>query len=83
MPEDSKQVGRRYRGEGAPLTTPEDVADAAAKQAPYAAKQDAMPIVAYFAHKGIDNPIMQASMLAFTTIRVATAEDFDAIFEKH
>lgn len=83
MTEDPKQVGRRYRGEGAPLRTPEDVVEVMEQQAPYAAKPGAIPIAAYFSHKGITNPVMHASMLAYTKIRVATVEDFDAIFKDH
>ena len=83
MPEDTKQVGQRYRGEGAVLRTPQDVADTMAEQAPYAAKPGAMSLLAYFAHKGVTNPVMQASMAAYTKIRVATPEDFDVIFANH
>lgn len=83
MPEETKQVGRRYRGEGAVLRTPEEAAAEAAERAPFASKPDAMPIAAYFSHKGITNPVMHASMLAYTKIRVATVEDFDAIFADH
>ena len=83
MAEDPNQVGRRFRGEGAPSRTPQDVADTLALQAPYAKKPGAMPIASYFSHKGVTNPVMQASMLAHTKIRVATVEDFDKIFADH
>ena len=83
MSDEPKQVGRRYRGEGAVLHSPEDVAETNKVRADYATKPGAVPIAAYFSTRGIDNPIMQASMLAFTVVRVATEDDFDAIFATH
>ena len=83
MPEEPKQVGRRYRGEGAAVRTPQDVAALLAEQAPFAAKPGAMPIASYFVHRGILDVVMQASMLAYTNIRVATPDDFDVIFQDH
>jgi hypothetical protein len=77
-------VGRTYRGEGAPpITTPDAVAELHAMQAPFSAKPGAMSIQVYFITKGIDNPILQASMAAYTKVRIATVEDFDEIFEEH
>ena len=83
MAEDQNQVGKRFRSEGGVIRTPEQVVSTLEKQAPYAVKPNAMPILSYFAHKGITNPVMHASMLAYTEIRVATVEDFDAIFKDH
>jgi hypothetical protein len=82
MPEDNKQVGKRFRDEGGVVGSAEDVAKVMEQQAPYAAKPGAMPIAAYFSIKGID-AILQASMMASTPIRLATVEDFDAIFKDH
>lgn len=83
MADDDKQVGRRYRGDSPVLRTPEVAAAISKERASYAKKPGAMPIAAYFSVRGISSPIMQASMLAYTVVRDATAEDFDAIFEKH
>jgi hypothetical protein len=77
-------VGRAYPGEVAPpITTPEAVAKAQVKASVYAKKQDAVAIHVYFVARQIDNLILQASMLAYTDVRVATVEDFDEIFAAH
>lgn len=94
MPEDTKQqatkaeppqqVGKQYRGDAAVFRTPEQAAATQSKQAEYAKKPGAMPIQAYFAAEGfLSDPILMASMLAYTEIRTATKEDFDAIFLDH
>lgn len=89
MPQDQDDkgqamVGRMYRGEAAPpVTTPEAIKSAQAAHATYAGKPNAVPIHVYFVGRGIDNPILQASMLAYTDVRVAPPEDFDEIFADH
>lgn len=83
MADEPKQVGRRWRGDSAVLRSSEDVADEAAEQAQYRDKPGAVPLLAYFGFKDITNPVMQASMSAYTKIRIATVEDFDAIFKDH
>lgn len=76
-------VGRTHRGEvSPPITTPAAVVELQAKRAAYA-KPGAVDINVYFAHKGIQNPILRASMAAYTEIRTATVEDFDEIFAEH
>ncbi len=77
-------VGRVYSGEvSPPITTPEAVASLQATRAKYAGKPGAVSIQVYFAVNRIDNVILQASMLAYTEIRMALPEDFDEIFAKH
>lgn len=80
----SGAVGRTYHGEmSPPITTAEAVAKTQARRAEYAGSPEAIPIHVYFVVKGHQNPILQASMLAYTDIRVATVEAFDEIFDKH
>lgn len=77
-------MGRTYRGETSPpITTPGAAAEVRAKQDAHAKKPDAVSIQVYFVNKGIDNPIVQASMLAYTDVRIAPIEDFDEIFVEH
>jgi hypothetical protein len=77
-------LGRTFRGEvSPPITTAEAVASARDRGAAMAAKPGAVTIQVYFVAKGFDNPILQASMLAYTDVRTATHEDFDEIFGKH
>lgn len=77
-------IGRTFRGETSPpITTPEAVAAAQARGAERASKPGAIAVQVYFVVKGIHNPILQASMLAYTDVRTATTEDFDEIFAEH
>ncbi len=80
----AEQVGRVYSGElSPPITTPRAVGDLMAERAPFAGKPGAVSIHVYFAVRHVDNPILQASMLAYTRIRDATLDDFDEIFAPH
>lgn len=90
MPQDSNSskttagVGRSYSGEASPpITTPEAQAEIAARREPYSRKSGAVPLHVYMVARGIDSPIQQASMFAYTDIRTATHEDFDQIFAGH
>lgn len=92
MPQDNQDdkpatqptLGRTYRDEGsAPIRTPSMVSAVQAKRAEYERKPNAVGIQVYFVARGINNPIEQASMLAYTDIRTAPVEDFDEIFTKH
>ncbi len=90
MPQDNQdekpaaKVGRTYRGEASPpITTLAAVEAVQAARAEHAKKPGAVDIRVYFVHKGIDNPILQASMLAYTDIRTAPVEVFDDIFTEH
>lgn len=91
MPQDNQNdngppesIGRVYSGEvSPPITTPRAIAASQALGAPYAEKAGAVAIHVYFVARGVSNPILQASMLAYTEVRVATNEDFDEIFSDH
>lgn len=91
MPQDSQDdeskpalVGRVYHGEvSPPVTTPEAVAARLDRAADLAKSDGAVNINVYFVVRGIDNQILQASMLAYTEIRVATIQVFDEIFARH
>ncbi len=90
MPQDNQDnkpaaaMGRTYRGQASPpITTAEAVAKVQATQAEFATKPGAVDVRVYFAGKGIDNPILQASLLAYTDVRTATPEDFDKLFAEH
>lgn len=77
-------LGRTFRGEASPpITTPEAVAAAQARSAAHAVKPGAVALQVYFVARGISNPILQASMLAYTDVRIAPVEDFDEIFVEH
>ena len=77
-------VGRTYRGEASPpITTAEAAASLQEKRKSFSEKPGAKSLQVYFVEKGIDNPILQASMAAYTDVRMATVEDFDAIFDDH
>jgi len=77
-------VGRTYRGEAAPpITTPEAVAARWQASRVHASKPGAVALGDYFVIRGHNDPILQASMLAYTDVRVAPVEDFDAIFARH
>lgn len=88
MPQDSQGrepiVGRTYRGETSPpITTPAEVAQARAENNKYAKEPGAVPVHVYFVARDITNPILQASLLAYTSVRTATLEAFDALFTEH
>lgn len=86
MPQDKALIGigRTYRGEAAvPITTSAAVAAAMTARVALGSKPGAVPIHVYFVGRGIDNPILQASMLAYTDVRIAPPEDFDEIFVGH
>jgi len=78
-------IGRTYRGEASPpITTPEAVARTQAAHAEYAKKPGAVDLHVYFVTKGINNPILQASMRAYPGVPgKAPVEDFDKIFAEH
>lgn len=77
-------VGRTYSGEAAPpITTPQAAVESRDRRAVYAGKDGAVHLDVYFASRGIDNPILRASMAAYTDINVATHDDFDVIFARH
>jgi hypothetical protein len=77
-------VGRTHRGDASPpITTPEAVAASLAFDARHA-RAGAVDLTVYFVVKGIDNPILQASMRAWPGVpRAATIEVFDEIFVGH
>lgn len=73
-------VGRKWKGEPFPaVKTVEQVQEENALRAQYA-DDNAMSIEAYFVHKRIRNPVMQAAMAAYTKVRKATVAAFDEIF---
>jgi hypothetical protein len=77
-------LGRTFKGETSPpITTPEAVAAGQARAAEHAGKAGAVALEVYFVARGHSNPILQASMRAFTDVRAATLEDFDEIFAPH
>ena len=84
MPGDSSTpIGKKYKGDSSPtFQTPEDVQAMMDAQKPYN-KEGAVEVMTYFSMRGIKNPVMQASMLAYTKVRKATPEDFDTIFKDH
>ena len=76
--------GKQYRGDVSPaITTTEQVLADMEAQAPYAAKDGAVELDIYFAQRGILDPVMRASMRAWTKIRKATLVDFDVLFTGH
>lgn len=64
-----------------PTSSPEEMAEMAKAQAPYEA-EDAVSIDVYFVLRSVRDPIMQASMRAFTKVRRATPSGWGLIFEK-
>ena len=77
-------VGRTYRGEvSPPITTPEAVAALQVTRAEHARKPGAVDLHVYFVVRGIGNPILQASMSAYTDVRTAPIEVFDRLFAEH
>ena len=77
------KVGKSYKGQQfPPVKTVEDVQVEIDAQKPFA-KEGAISIETYFAIRGHRDPVLQASMLAFTLVRRATPDDFDTIFVKH
>lgn len=90
MPQDNSDdkapalVGRTYSGETSPpITTPRAATEVRDRRAGYASKEGAVPLNVYFASRGIDNPILKASMASYTDIHLATLDDFDKIFRQH
>lgn len=63
--------------------TPGELSERAAKAGKYAGKEGVVSIDVWFALRGHSrSSVMQAAMKAFTTVRLATPEDWDAIFSK-
>jgi hypothetical protein len=84
QPAPAVPVGRTFRGEtSVPITTPEAIVEAQELAAASSGKTGAVSLQVYFVARGIHNPILQASMLAYTQARVAPPEDFDEIFVGH
>lgn len=80
MAESGKKLGKAYKGQAfVPVKTEADVKAEMDAQKPFD-KPGAISLETYFAIKGIRNPVMQAGMRAYTTIRRATVEDWAAIF---
>jgi hypothetical protein len=78
----AKPVGKQYRGQQfPPITTEEEVAKQLEEQKPYL-KEGAISFVTYCGLRNHRDPVLVAAMGAFTNIRMATPEDWDAIFEK-
>ena len=76
-------VGKQWRGQRhSPITTPEQLAARADEQKKYN-KPGAIGIRAYFAIKGVRDPVMIAGMEAYTHVRNATVEDWDTIFANY
>ena len=85
MADDQKKTaeGKTYRGQQfVPVKTADDVQKQLDADAEYA-KEGAVPIETYFAIANIRDPVMRASMLAFTLVRHATPEDWAKIFANH
>lgn len=77
------KLGKQYRGQQfVPVKTPEQVAEDQAIQAEYSG-DGAIALEVYFSMRGIVNPVMQASMRAFTRVQKATPADWDEIFKVH
>jgi hypothetical protein len=75
--------GKTYRGQPfVPVKSPGDVQEQLDADAVYA-KEGTVSIETYFAVAGVRDPVMKASMLAFTLVRHATVEDWAKIFAKH
>ena len=78
-----ESTGKTFKGQQfVPVKTEADVQAEIDAQKPYA-KEGAVAIETYFAMRGHRDPVMQASMLAYTKVRKATVEDFDVIFQNH
>lgn len=85
-PESTAEVklGKTYRGQAfVPVKTSGEAAAERAEARPYETKPGAIKLDAYFGLRKVRDPVMQASMRAYTKIRVATPEDFDEIFKNH
>jgi hypothetical protein len=80
MPEDDK-LGKLGKWDEFPaVKTPATAAKETAAQAAYA-KPEAVPLEVYFVVRNIRDPVARAARAAFTTIRLATLEDWDEIFK--
>ncbi len=75
------ETGKTWQGQQFPPSrTVESVQAEADLQKEYD-KEGAIALDVYFATKGIRNPVSQAGMRAYTVIKRATVEDWDAIFK--
>ena len=82
-PVETARLGKQYRGQKhAPIKTADDVRAEAIAQAPYS-KPGAIPLDAYFARRGVRDPVMIAGMKAYTKVRHATYEDWNVIFANY
>jgi hypothetical protein len=79
---DENQIGKQYKGDAFPAAkTPEMAKQEAAVQAQYDDK-DAVPLLVYLQRKGIFRVEERAARQRFTTVRQATMEKWDEIFER-
>jgi hypothetical protein len=75
-------AGKTWKGQQfPPVRSVEDVQQQADAQKLYN-KEGAVALEVYFAMKGFRNTVQQAGMRAYTSIKRATVEDWDAIFAK-
>lgn len=76
-------VGRQFPGQQHyAVTLPEAEASRIALQKQYDV-DGAVPLNVYFSVKRIQNPVMQASMRAYTSVDRATIASWDEIFRDH
>ena len=80
MTDNSPKPGKTYKGQRfVPLRSEEAAREEAAAQVPFN-KPGAVSLEVYFAMKGLRNPVEHAGMRAYTAVRRATPQDWDAIF---
>jgi len=76
-------VGRQFPGQQHyAVTLPEEEAARVELQKQYD-DPNAVPLNVYFSVKQIRNPVMQASMRAYTKVERATVDAWDEIFRDH
>ena len=82
-PAEKTPLGRAFKGQRfAPATSVEAIDADKGERAQYE-DPDAIPLMSYLLMKGFRDPVMQASMMAFTSIRSATVKAWDEIFATH
>lgn len=80
---ESVSKGKKFAGEKfSTIMTTEDVVNVRVENAKYNTDPNAVPIENWFAARGHRSEVMQSAMRAYTTVRTATMEAFDLIFEK-
>lgn len=77
------RVGRQFPGQQHyAVTLPEEETKRIELQTKYDV-EGAVAIDVYFAVRNIKDPVMKASMLAYTTVRRATMDSWDELFATH